>query len=624
MPEAKLNIDLQLRDRATRQFDSSFRTLNKSAKKSEKQVTRSFGKMSDSVKRLTTLIGGVGLLFAFRSIINTALEFESAFAGVRKTVDATEDEFKQLSDSLIQMSREIPVAAQELAKIQEVAGQLGVEGVDNLTKFTKTIALIGVTTNIVGETGALQLARFLSILGESEDSIDRVGSVIVDLGNNFRTQEAEMLDLALNLASFGSQIGLTAGEVLAFSTAIKSAGGESQAASTAFQKVALKIKDAVITGNADLQKFADIAGKTGAEFKKAFQEDAANAIALFLEGLNRIDEEGGSVTQALNNIGLADVRLVREFGKVIKQTDVLRSALEKQGIAWEENNALIEEAEKRFGTTASKLQLAKNEFAAISIELGEVLLPAINKIIQAFTTGIEKVEQFSSALGRFFGAREENILQPDAAERLAAIETPAEEQGKIEKDIKNITAPVQAATAEIKKLTEENKKSMTEFEKFSVKSVDNVFKSFGTAFAQMIVTGKDFGESMKQAFTSMAMSFIAQVTAMIAQWLIFTALTAGFGGAGTGIGGLFSSFIPGAADGGNGRRSGGVLVGERGPELLNLPRGAQITPLENIANDNRIEQSITIERANFGNDQDAEDVFEQIADILSERRRATI
>lgn len=45
---------------------------------------------------------------------------------------------------------------------------------------------------------------------------------------------------------------------------------------------------------------------------------------------------------------------------------------------------------------------------------------------------------------------------------------------------------------------------------------------------------------------------------------------------------LFSD-TPGAATGGTVNRSGGVIVGERGPELLSLGRGARITPLDGSA-----------------------------------------
>lgn len=46
--------------------------------------------------------------------------------------------------------------------------------------------------------------------------------------------------------------------------------------------------------------------------------------------------------------------------------------------------------------------------------------------------------------------------------------------------------------------------------------------------------------------------------------------------------------VPGLATGGIINRSGTVLVGERGPEFLNLPQGARVTPLERAANNNNI------------------------------------
>lgn len=54
-----------------------------------------------------------------------------------------------------------------------------------------------------------------------------------------------------------------------------------------------------------------------------------------------------------------------------------------------------------------------------------------------------------------------------------------------------------------------------------------------------------------------------------------TAATASAIAAASALGG-----IPGAATGGNVTRAGSVLIGERGPEILNLPTGAQVVPLD--------------------------------------------
>lgn len=53
----------------------------------------------------------------------------------------------------------------------------------------------------------------------------------------------------------------------------------------------------------------------------------------------------------------------------------------------------------------------------------------------------------------------------------------------------------------------------------------NTFSSgIGTAFAEMLVNGKNFKESLDQLWKDMAASFIQEVTAMMAKWLAFTAL----------------------------------------------------------------------------------------------------
>ena len=91
-------------------------------------------------KRLSSLGGALGtagsaltrgvtvpLLAAGTAAATAAISFESAFAGVRKTVNATEAEYASLAQGLKDMSGEIPASANELAGLMEIAGQLGVD-----------------------------------------------------------------------------------------------------------------------------------------------------------------------------------------------------------------------------------------------------------------------------------------------------------------------------------------------------------------------------------------------------------------------------------------------------------------------------------------------------------------
>src|SRR5690606_27244928 len=139
--------------------------------------------------------------------IKASIDFESAFAGVRKTVDATESEFSALSQGIRDMSKEVPSSATAIAGIAEAAGQLGIE-TPNILSFTRTMVDLGEATNMTGDEAATALARFANITQMPQTEFSRLGSVIVALGNNLATTESEIVQFGLRLAGAGSQAGM--------------------------------------------------------------------------------------------------------------------------------------------------------------------------------------------------------------------------------------------------------------------------------------------------------------------------------------------------------------------------------------------------------------------------------
>lgn len=200
--------------------------------------------------------------------VKAAIEYESAFAGVRKTVDATEAEFGQLSDNFRDLATRIPTSASELAEIGEIAGQLGVKGVDNITKFTETIARIADSTNLTKEQAATDFARIINIMGTSVDEVDRMGSAVVALGNNFAVNEVEISNFSQRIAGAGRLIGLTTDEVLAIGAAFPSVGIEAEAGGTAVQKVLLSMKQAASGASSEIIDNTKAIGDNEAKLKK--------------------------------------------------------------------------------------------------------------------------------------------------------------------------------------------------------------------------------------------------------------------------------------------------------------------------------------------------------------------
>jgi len=139
-----------------------------------------FGRNLGNVGREWTRVGGL-IGVGAGLIMKSAIDYEQALAGVKKTTDANVTQMGQLSQGFLDLSKNIPVSAKELANIGQTAGQLGIH-IPNILSFTDTIAKLGTATNIVGEEGASQLARFANIMGMSQDKFSNFGSTLVALG----------------------------------------------------------------------------------------------------------------------------------------------------------------------------------------------------------------------------------------------------------------------------------------------------------------------------------------------------------------------------------------------------------------------------------------------------------
>jgi len=183
-----------------------------------------------------------------------AISVESAMAGVTKTTDGLLDEMgnltyagETLKGGFRDLAKEIPMSVEELMHIGELGGQLGIAE-DSLLDFTRTIADLGVTTNLSTEDAAMSLAQLMNVMGTNQEDIDKLGSVIVDLGNNFATTEADIVGFASRIAGAGEIAGLTEADVMGISAAFSSVGIQAEAGGTAVQKVLMAMNQAVAGG----------------------------------------------------------------------------------------------------------------------------------------------------------------------------------------------------------------------------------------------------------------------------------------------------------------------------------------------------------------------------------------
>lgn len=352
-------------------------------------------KLDNLGNKLTTRLT-IPIVGALTAATKEAIEFESAFTGVTKTVEGTDEQLNRIKQGIKDLAKEIPSSTTEISAVAEAAGQLGIQ-TDNVIEFTRTMIDMGNATNLSADEAATTLARFANVTQMSQSDFSRLGSVIVALGNNFATTESEIASMGMNLGSAGKQVGMSQSQIMALATALSSVGLEAQAGGTAFSKVMVNMQLAVEKGGKDLRNFASVAGMSANEFQKAFKEDATTAIMKFVEGLSQSGERGKSAIKVLDDMGITETRLRDALLRSANASDVMSKAIDLGNKAWEENNALTEEASKRYSTADSQLKIAKNKIKDIATSLGDKLLPSINKILDKTGKWIDKLDKLSDS-----------------------------------------------------------------------------------------------------------------------------------------------------------------------------------------------------------------------------------
>lgn len=396
-------FDIAIGGRVDKSLDKSLNISGSKLKAFKKQIRTldyDFNKLDKGFEKVAHL-SGKAFRFAERSAIAAAgaiqavgiastmagSKFESAFAGVKKTVDGTKKEYQGLKKEILSLTRVIPSSGEKLAQTMEIAGQLGIKK-SALPDFTKTMANLEVSTNMSAEEAATSFARFANITNMTDydekgiSNYEKLGSVVVDLGNKFATSEQEIVEMGANISAAGKQIGLSAPEIMALGTALSSVGIQAEKGGTAMTKLFRKMQNSVELDDKYLKEYASISGMGIDEFKSVFKNDSMSAVSKFITGLGDTERNGKSISVLLNEMKLTDSRLFDTITRLANSSGNMEKAIETANKAWKENTALIEEADKRYETFEGQVDLTKNAFTEMGISIYDNLTrtPALGAI----------------------------------------------------------------------------------------------------------------------------------------------------------------------------------------------------------------------------------------------------
>lgn len=333
-----------------------------------------------------------GIAATLMNASQAAVDFESSMADVKKVVDfESADEFKEMSDDIIEMSKRIPMAAKGIAQIVAAGGQSGIAR-QELTGFAESAAKMGVAFDISADRAGELMAQWRTAFQMNQKDVDTLANKINYLGNTTAASAPKISGVVARIGPLGAVGGIASGEIAALGASLVGAGVEEEVAATGLKNLML----ALVAGESATKEQAKAFEKLGfnsGEMAKRMQTDAKGAILDVLGAIQGLEKEEQAAT------------LQKLFGKeslgaiapLLSNLDNLKDNFAKVADPQKYNGSVEGEFAARADTTANKLQLAENNMNAFKIAVGTGLIPVLTPAIDLLSKGIGVITGWAKA-----------------------------------------------------------------------------------------------------------------------------------------------------------------------------------------------------------------------------------
>ncbi len=322
--------------------------------------------------------GYLGVREGLRATAGEAIKFESAFADVKKVVDASSEQFENMRRNIRRMSGEIPMSANNIAALYAAAGESGIATQD-LQSFAEMASRVGIAFDITAEKAGSSLAKLKTQFGLTVAETGDLADVMNHLSNNMASKASEITDFMLRVGALGKIAGFTKEQVAGIGSAMIAAGAEPEVAATAMQNVT----KALTRGASAKKSQRDAAARLGLDLPqiaKQMQKDAPGALKKVLAAIAKApkDQQISIVSDFFGDEAKAFIPLL---GNVQLLDDALASVSDRTKYA----GSAMNEYKQRASTTGNALELLGNKVSNIFWEVGDSMLPTIREGAQAIS-----------------------------------------------------------------------------------------------------------------------------------------------------------------------------------------------------------------------------------------------
>ena len=348
-------------------------------------------------------LSAFGALRAQMFPIAQAMSFESAMADVKKVVDfESPDQFQKMGQDIEDLSRQLPIVPNDIAKIVAAAGQASIPR-EELLRFAESAAKMGVAFDTSAEDAGQTMATWRTAFRMSQDDVTVLADKINHLGNTGPASVQKISEVVNRIGALGEVAGLGSGSLAALGATVAGMGIESEVSATGIKNMLLTLS----AGDAATARQGAAFEKLGlgaTEVAKAMQDDAGGAILGVLDKLKMLPahEQAAAMTTLFGRESIGAI------APLLTNLDLLKENFGKVSDAQAYGGSMEAEYAARAATSENVMQLLKNSALVLAQTLGKALLPLFTVLAKGasslagwLTTLLRKYPRLTSAVAAF-------------------------------------------------------------------------------------------------------------------------------------------------------------------------------------------------------------------------------
>lgn len=322
--------------------------------------------------------------------VKAAMDFESTMADIRKVVDFPEpDGLKNMGQTILDMSRRLPMTANDIGKIIAAGGQSGI-ATKELTAFAESAIKMGVAFDITADEAGQAMAEMRAAFRMTQPQVNALADKINYLGNNTAASAKDIMEIVQRIGPLGEVAGAASGSIAAMGATLRGMGVQNEIAATGIKNLLLNLSAGKAATKAQVAVFKQL-GYSASEVSKSMQLNADETIRVILSKIAKLPKHA----QAAALTQLFGKEVVGSIAPLLTNLDQLQTNLKLVGDATKYAGSMEKEYQARAATTANSLVIFRNQVNALGITVGSVLLPAVNSLLMTVGPWVGQVTELA-------------------------------------------------------------------------------------------------------------------------------------------------------------------------------------------------------------------------------------